>query len=86
MVVWTTHPDRPPFMLVDGALQIKSPDEETIQKMVEMAGRLRARVVGEVYPLDPPDQQACIGGQDIISTLPNHGELNDHLNWKVNSQ
>ena len=59
MVVWTTHRDQPPFMLVGGALQIKSPDEETIQKMVEMAGRLRARVVGEegeVYPLDPPAQ------------------------------
>ena len=59
MVVWTTHPDRPPFMLVDGTVQIKSPDEETIQKMVEMAGRLRARVVGEegeVYPLEPPAQ------------------------------
>jgi len=55
MVLWTAHPDRPPFMLVDGAVQIKSPDEATIQKMVEMAGRLRARVVGEggeVYPME----------------------------------
>lgn len=57
MVLWTAHPDRPPFMLIDGAVQITSPDEKTIQKMVEMAVRLRARVIGEegeVYPLDPP--------------------------------
>ena len=57
MVLWTAHPDRPPFMLIDGAVQIKSPDEATIQKMVEMAGKLGARVVGEegeTYPLDPP--------------------------------
>jgi hypothetical protein len=54
-VLWTAHPDRPPFMLIDGAVQIKSPDDATIQKMVEMAGRLSARVVGEegeVYPLN----------------------------------
>ncbi len=37
-------------------------------------------------PIRPPYRQACIGGQDNISTLPNHGELHDHLNWTVNSQ
>jgi len=53
MVVWTAHPGRPPFMLIDGAVRIKSPDEATLQKMVEMAKRLGARVMGEsgeVYP------------------------------------
>ena len=59
MVLWTAHPDRPPFMLIDGAVQIKSPDDATIRKMVEMASKLGARVVGEegeIYPLRPSPQ------------------------------
>src|SRR5262249_29961402 len=45
--IWTAHPDTPPFLLMDGAIQIKNPDEATIRKMVEIARKLDARVLGE---------------------------------------
>jgi hypothetical protein len=57
MVIWTAHPSRPPFLLMDGAIYIKSPNEATVEKMVEMAGKLKARVVdedGEVYSSGTP--------------------------------
>jgi hypothetical protein len=47
LVLWTAHPDQPPFLFMDGAVHIKSPDDETVQKMVEMARILKARVIGE---------------------------------------
>lgn len=56
MTLWIAHPDKPPFMLIDGAIQIKSPDESTLQKMTEIAEKLRARVIsedGELYPPEP---------------------------------
>lgn len=47
LVLWTAHPDQPPFLFMDGAIEITSPDDKTIQKMVEMARMLNAKVIGE---------------------------------------
>ena len=46
-VCWVTHPDSVPFWFVDGAIETKDPDEATIKKMVELAGKLGARVIGQ---------------------------------------
>ena len=46
-VVWLAHPDTPPFLLMDGVVQIKNPDKSTIEKMVGIAHHLSARVLGE---------------------------------------
>src|ERR1044071_8617227 len=46
-VVWLAHPDTPPFLLMDGAVQIKNPDQATLEKMTEIARHLNARVLGE---------------------------------------
>jgi hypothetical protein len=46
-VLWLAHPDTPPLLWMDGAVQIKNPDKVTIEKMIEIAGRLDARVLGE---------------------------------------
>src|SRR4051794_37057841 len=46
-VNWTTHPDQVPFWFIDGAVSTKNPDPRTIRKMVELARKLNARVLGE---------------------------------------
>jgi hypothetical protein len=46
-VIWTTHPDQVPFWFMDGAIQTKNPDRSAIQKMVELARKLNAKVLGE---------------------------------------
>lgn len=45
--LWTGHPDEPPLWFIDGAVQIKNPDDATISKLVQLAGALKARVIGE---------------------------------------
>jgi hypothetical protein len=56
-VQWLTHPagDEVVFWLLDGNLVVKNPDRATITRLVELAARLDARVVGddgEVYARD----------------------------------
>ena len=56
-VKWLTHPagDEVVFWLLDGNLVVKNPDRATITRMVDLAARLDARVVGddgEVYARD----------------------------------
>lgn len=46
-VCWKQHPDSVPFWYMDGAIEVKSPDDSTIQKMIEIAKKLNARVIGE---------------------------------------
>jgi hypothetical protein len=60
-VIWTAHPGQPPFLLLDGAVQIKSPDKATIEKMMAMAAKLQARVVGEEGELYSSDSVAPEG-------------------------
>lgn len=53
--VWLNHPDRVTFWYVDGAIETKNPDARTIRKMVELAGRLGGRVIGEEDETYGPD-------------------------------
>jgi hypothetical protein len=48
-VIWTGHPEQRDiaFWFTDGAISTKGPDDSTIEKMVELAERLGARVLGE---------------------------------------
>jgi hypothetical protein len=46
-VIWRTHPDRVPLWFMDGAVQTKNPDRATIRKMVALANKLNAKVLGE---------------------------------------
>ncbi len=46
-VIWREHGDPVPFWYEDGAIQTKNPDEKTIDKMVQLAKKLNARVLGE---------------------------------------
>ncbi|HZH30477.1 MAG TPA: hypothetical protein VEY11_06915 [Pyrinomonadaceae bacterium] len=56
-VIWDGHPERVPFWFYDGAISAKNPDDETIEKMVEIAEKLRAHVLGE------EDEEHLGGGQ-----------------------
>jgi hypothetical protein len=56
------HPDRVPFWYLDGAIETKNPDDRTIRKMVELAGRLGARVLGEEDEVYGADGNAEDGG------------------------
>jgi len=42
-----SHPEEPPLWFMDGAISCKNPDEATIRKMVVLAEKLGARVIGE---------------------------------------
>ena len=42
-----SHPDKPPLWFIDGAIDSKNPDKLTIKKMVELAEKLNAKVIGE---------------------------------------
>ena len=46
-VIWMVHPDRVPFWFLDGAVETKNPDDATIRKMVTLARKLKAKVLGE---------------------------------------
>ena len=46
-VLWLPHPDQPSFILEDGEIVLKDPDEATIEKMVKVATQLGARVFGD---------------------------------------
>lgn len=47
-VLWMNHPSHVvPFWFMDGAIDTKNPDKATIKKMVELAGKLNAKVLGE---------------------------------------
>jgi hypothetical protein len=46
---WTHHPknDRPYFDYSDGNISTKNPDDDTIQKMIEISAKLNAHVQGD---------------------------------------
>ena len=46
-IIWTAHRDRVPLWFIDGAIQTKNPDEATVMKMVQIAKKLKARVIDE---------------------------------------
>jgi hypothetical protein len=46
-VIWIEHPDQVAFWFVDGAISTKNPDPATIEKMIDLADKLNARVIGE---------------------------------------
>jgi hypothetical protein len=46
-VLWLEQPEESAFWYVDGAVETKTPDDRTIVKMIELAEKLGARVVGE---------------------------------------
>jgi hypothetical protein len=53
-----SHPDRWPLWYRKGEIYTKNPDDAVIAKLVEIAGHLRARAVGdddEIYGVDPKD-------------------------------
>ena len=47
--------DRVPFWFIDGAVETKNPDEATVKKMVQLAKKLKARVIGEENEEYGPD-------------------------------
>lgn len=50
-----SHPNQPPLWFMDGAIDTKNPDKLVIKKMVELANKLNAKVIGEhgeVYDSD----------------------------------
>lgn len=54
-VIWTKHRDRVPLWFIDGAIETKNPDEATVKKMVQIAKKLKARVIGEENEEYGPD-------------------------------
>lgn len=46
-IVWEHDGDRTPLWFCQGAVDTKNPGRAAIQKMVELAGKLKARVLGE---------------------------------------
>lgn len=46
-VVWLTHPRKPAFWLMDGEIVKNSADKTVVDKMVEIAQKLNARVFGD---------------------------------------
>ena len=54
-VIWTKHRDRVPLWFIDGAVETKNPDEATVKKMVQIAKKLKARVIGEENEEYGPD-------------------------------
>ena len=46
-VIWVTHPGRPCFWHMDGKITKKYPDDALIDKMIEIAQKLNARVLGD---------------------------------------
>lgn len=60
--IWIAHPDRVPFWWQDGEITSKNADQATRRKMVEIASRLNARVVGdegEEYGIDGAALPQC---------------------------
>jgi len=47
--LYVTHQDEPPLWWRDGVVYTKDPDDATIWKMIELAGRLGARVQGDSF-------------------------------------
>ena len=60
LVIWTTHHDRVPFLFEDSAIEIKNPDNATIKKMVALAGKLMAKVLGEEDEEYGPDGEPLL--------------------------
>jgi hypothetical protein len=61
---YVAHPDRPPFWFMNGAIETKNPDEQTVAKMVTLAEKLQAKVIGEegeVYSTSDADLQGSRG-------------------------
>src|SRR5688500_1543400 len=54
-VIWRKHRDHVPLWFVDGAIQTKNPDVATVKKMVQIAKKLKARVIGEEAEEYGPD-------------------------------
>jgi hypothetical protein len=63
LVIWQEHPDRIPFWYEEGAVFTKNPDEKTIEKMVQLATKLEARVLGE------EDEEYLPGGKTITQQV-----------------
>ena len=62
--VWKSPTDEVLFYYYDGAIAVKYPDAPTIGKMLEIASKLDAKVVGddgEMYPLDSSELPASTG-------------------------
>lgn len=60
--VWIAHPDHVPFWWQEGEIKTKNADQATRRKMVEIASRLNARVVGdegEEYGIDGASLPQC---------------------------
>jgi hypothetical protein len=62
-ILWTAHPEEVSLWFQDGEITAKNPDDLTIVKMLEIAERLHARVLGddgEAYELtsSPPGWEA----------------------------
>jgi len=57
--IWIKHPDEVPFWHMDGAIHVKNPDKQTTQKMVQLAIKLSARVLGE------SDEEYGLNGEPI---------------------
>ncbi len=45
--IWSSHRHSPAFDWVNGQIEVKNPDSETIAKMKEVAAKLRANVFSE---------------------------------------
>jgi hypothetical protein len=63
LVIWQEHPDGVPFWLDDGAIKTKNPDDKTVEKMVQLAGSLGARVLGE------EDEEYLAGGKTVTKQV-----------------
>jgi hypothetical protein len=63
LVIWQEHPDRIPFWYEEGAVFTKNPDEKTIEKMVQLATKLEARVLGE------EDEEYLAGGRTVTQPV-----------------
>jgi hypothetical protein len=58
---WVEHSAPVPLQYADGAIFVKSPDKDTIRKLVALADKLNARVIGEeseVYGADGEPSKA----------------------------
>jgi hypothetical protein len=45
--LYVAHPEKPPLWYIGGAIETKNPDTQLISKMVEIADKLNAKVIGE---------------------------------------
>lgn len=65
-VVWKTHGKTVHLWYKDGAITTKNPDTQTVKKLVKLAARLDARVLGD------EDEQYSADGKSISSSTPKH--------------